>query len=271
MASPFPGMDPYLEDPEIWSGVHAMFLGEIINLLYRRLRPKYAIRYEERVYVAEEDDPVHQPRIPDVKVFTDAHRPQRVGSPAAEQGGTAIDEPIRVMPFDDPEVHEKYLHVLDLKSHDVVTVIELLSPSNKTKGSAGRKNFMEKRREVFASAAHWIEIDLLRAGARTIVLPGVPASDYQVFLSRAGDPRRGYAWPMSLRDRLPTIAVPLQAGDPDVPLNLQAVLTTTIDKGSYETDFDYGSPPPFPIRQDDAAWAADVAARYVPDDDVDDQ
>lgn len=267
MASPFPGMDPYLEDPEIWSGVHAMFLGEIINQLYQRLRPKYAIRYEERVYVAEEDDPMHQPRVPDVKVFTDAHRPQRVGPrAAASPGGVAIDEPIRVMPLDDPEVREKYLHVLDRKSHDVVTVIELLSPSNKTKGSAGRKSFMEKRREVFSSGAHWIEIDLLRAGARTIVLPGVPVSDYQVFLSRFGDERRGYAWPFSLRDRLPVTAVPLKDGDPDVPLNLQAVLAATIDKGSYETDFDYGSPPPFPVKAEDAAWAAEVAAKYVPDD-----
>lgn len=269
MASPFPGMDPYLEDAEIWTGVHAMFLGEIVTQLYRRLRPKYVIRYEERVYVADEDDPIRQSRYPDVKVFTDARRPQRVGSEAgagAAQDRAVIDEPIPVMLIEEPEVHEKYLHVLDVKSHDVVTIIELLSPSNKTKGSAGRKSFMDKRREVFASAAHWIEIDLLRAGARTIVLPGVPASDYQVYLSRAEDPRRDYAWPAWLRHRLPTIAVPLRDGDADAPLDLQAVLTETIDKGSYETDFDYGSPPPVPLKQEDAAWAAEVAATYTPDD-----
>lgn len=269
MASPFPGMDPYLEDPEIWSGVDALFLGEIITQLYRRLRPKYVIRYEERVYLADEDDPVRQTRYPDVKVFTEAQRPQRVGSqsPAATMaGGTAIDEPIPVTLIDEPEVHEKYLHVLDVKSHDVVTVIELLSPANKTKGSGGRKSFMDKRREVFASDAHWIEIDLLRAGVRTIVLPGIPASDYLIYLSRAGDPRRDYAWPAWLRHRLPTIAVPLRDDDADAPLNLQAVLAETIDKGSYDTDFDYTSPPPVPLKPEDAAWAAGVASKCAHND-----
>lgn len=267
MASPFPGMDPYLEDPEIWSGVHAMFLGGIVTQLYRRLRPKYVIRYEERVYVADEDDPIRQSRYPDVKVFTDAQRPQRVGPQAgAAQGRTVIDEPIPVTLIEEPEVREKHLQVLDVKSHDVVTVIELLSPSNKTRGSAGRKSFMDKRREVFASAAHWIEIDLLRPGARTIVLPGIPPSDYQVYLSRAGNPRRDYAWPVWLRHRLPTIAVPLRADDSDAPLDLQAVLAETIDKGSYDTDFVYGAPPPVPLKLEDAAWAAEVASNHALDD-----
>lgn len=69
MPSPFPGMDPYLEDPAIWSGVRALFLDEIVEQLYTPLRPRYAIRYEQRVDVTSEDDPGYRQIVPEVRVI----------------------------------------------------------------------------------------------------------------------------------------------------------------------------------------------------------
>ena len=68
MASPFPGMDPYLEDPEIWSGVHASMLAAISEQLALMLRPRYVVRFEERVYVTGEEDPGYRAIVPIIAV-----------------------------------------------------------------------------------------------------------------------------------------------------------------------------------------------------------
>jgi hypothetical protein len=243
-------MDPYLEDPAIWSGVHAAILGAIFERLGPAVRPKYAVRYEERVYVTSEDDPGYRAIVPDLRVI------ERSGSAPGPQAGShlTIEEPVPVMQLEQEEVHERSLHIIDVRDHRVVSVIELLSPSNKVLHSAGRASFVQKRREVLASDAHWMEIDLLRAGART-ALSGVSPSHYQVYLSRAGDPRRGFAWPISIRQRMPIIGIPLLGDDPDVPLDLQAVLATVIERGSYDLDFDYLRPPVPPLPEEDARWS----------------
>src|SRR5687768_5063842 len=63
MPSPFPGMDPCLEDPGLWRDVHHGLISEIQADLNRQLRPKYHVRVEDRVYVSDEDDEVHEPRL----------------------------------------------------------------------------------------------------------------------------------------------------------------------------------------------------------------
>jgi hypothetical protein len=136
----------------------------------------------------------------------------------------------------------------------------LLSPTNKVPGSFGRESFLQKRKEVMASGAHWIEIDLLRGGERTANPPGIPDTDYQVYLSRAGKPRRREIWPISIRDRLPVIAVPLRTPDADVPLDLQAALTRVIERGSYDLDHDYSADPVPPIDPATKAWARELIA-----------
>lgn len=144
----------------------------------------------------------------------------------------AIAEPIKVVQLLDEEIHEKALYITDVRDRSIVTVIELLSPTNKVTGAVGRESFLRKRREVFATNAHWVEIDLLRDGVRTAHLPGIPQTEYQVYLSRGPAPRQGYVWPISIRHRLPVMGVPLRGPDPDMPLDLQAALNATIERGS---------------------------------------
>ena len=150
-------------------------------------------------------------------------------------------------------IHDRYIEVRDAHSREVVATIEVLSPFNKQPGAQGYKAFQEKRIDVMASSVHWIEIDLLRAGMRP---PEVAyRSDYYALLSR-GDRRQPYeGWFFDLRDRMPTIAVPLRPPYADIPLDLQAVFGEVYIRGRYAYDVDYMLPaPPPPLHPDDEQW-----------------
>jgi hypothetical protein len=245
-------MDPYLEDPAIWSGVHASLLGAIQEQLGPALRPKYVVRYEERVYVTGEDDPGFGVLIPDMRII------ERDRSARNQSSSTsAVATPITVE-LVDPEIHEGSLIVRDVRDRSIVTVIELLSPTNKTLNSVGRASFLKKRSEILATDAHWIEMDLLREGARTANLPRIHDCEYQVYLSRATDRRRAQIWPISLRDRLPAISIPLRTTDPDATLDLQTALNAAIERGSYDLDTDYSKDPVPPLTAEQSAWVKQV-------------
>lgn len=73
MPSPFPGMDPNLEAPELFPDLHHGLISEIQAALNGRLRPAYHSMVEERVYISDENDPGREAIIPDVAVI----RPSR--------------------------------------------------------------------------------------------------------------------------------------------------------------------------------------------------
>src|SRR5204863_5123260 len=119
--------------------------------------------------------------------------------------------------------------------------------------------FDRKRRETMTTPVHWIEIDLLRAGARFPPAAGV--SDYCVVLKRgdqALDPEATefFVWYVSLRDPLPTIAVPLAPAWAAVTLDLSVAFELVYAR-YYEGRLDYaGPPPPPPLTSPDAQWLA---------------
>jgi hypothetical protein len=252
-------MDPYLEDPAIWSGVHAALLAAIFERLGPAVRPKYAVRYEERVYVTSEEDPGYRVIVPGLRVI---ERRPSLALPAGTNA-IAITEPVRVELADD-EIHERSLIVIDIRDRAIVTVIELLSPTNKVLNSFGRESFLKKRREVLAGGANWLEIDLLRDGVRTAFLPRVPQTEYQAYLSRAGKRREASVWPIRLPERLPVLAIPLQGDDPDVPLDLQAALNVVVERGSYDLETDYQTDPIPPLTPEQAEWARQICSEPLP-------
>jgi Protein of unknown function (DUF4058) len=67
MPSPFLGMNPYLEHPELWAGVHHLLISEIAKLLTPQLRPKYRVAVEVRMYETTDDSSLLV-GIPDVRV-----------------------------------------------------------------------------------------------------------------------------------------------------------------------------------------------------------
>ena len=161
----------------------------------------------------------------------------------------------KLEPAVDIERHS-YLEIRDRQRRQLVTVIELLSPSNKSSGP-DRDQYLGKRERILASRTHLVELDLLRGGPR-LPLEDLPACDYYAMVSRCNERPRVGLWPIGLRDRLPTIPIPLLPPDPDARLDLQAVLNHVYDAAGYE-DYVYANPPEPALGEADAAWARQFA------------
>jgi hypothetical protein len=253
MSMIFPGMDPYLENPRIWPGVHNRLIVYIADHLQPRLQPRYVAAIEERVYLEGPNREV----IPDVWLRRDRDEPREAGEVAV----LVEDEAPVLLEIPPLEVHESYVTILDLESdQQVVTVIEVVSPTNKFAGE-GRKSYLDKQREVRATEAHLVEIDLLRAGTHVLAVPewairGRGPYDYLACVNRnVGVRGRFEAYPMSLRRRLKGIAIPLAGDDPDVRLDLQAVLDQTYEAGRYRGRIKYDKPCVPPLSADDQGRA----------------
>ena len=113
------------------------------------------------------------------------------------------------------------------KEVQIVTSIEILSPSNKRAGNPGRDKYLEKQVKTLASDTHLVEIDLLRGGSHTLAVPRdlvkaqAGAFDYLVSIHRFDRPKEFIVYPIAITQRLPKIGIPLLPGDPDVTLDLQ--------------------------------------------------
>jgi hypothetical protein len=249
-------MDPYLEEPALWSGAHLTLIACARAALNAVLPSHYVADTGERLYVVSPGRSIY----PDAVVIE--HSTSR---PATERSAitalaTEATAPWRITA--EPEQRrEPFIEIRAVREgYRVVTVIEFLSPSNKDAGSPGRELYLEKQRQVLASKSHLLEIDLLRQGEHTIAPPRDRLLergrwDYLISLHRAGEGWTFWVWPIALRERLPTVLVPLAAGDPDIELDVQAVLDRTYDDGAYPRLIDYRTEPTPPLTEDDERWA----------------
>jgi hypothetical protein len=236
MPSPFPGMDPFIEMSE-WTEFHVQMIVEFQRLLSPQVRPKYVARTERRVYLEHlvESQTTFQP---DVQIFkSDPPRSQSMSS--AGSVVVEIEPKIYAVPLPREE-RETYLEIRTADSNQVVTVIELLSPTNKRRGSDGFRAYYDKREELLQAGVNLVEIDLLRLGVRPITVEPLAAeTDYCALVHRAN--RRGqaevYEW--TIRNSLPGVRVPLANGDPDVLLPLQRAFVTVYDFNAYELTLRY--------------------------------
>ena len=251
MPSPFPGMDPYLEHPALWPDVHHEFISVIREQLNQRIRPGYVARVEERTYLPEADDPGLTLYIPDVKIRDTGEYGTRT------DGSVAIADPVVLVTLLDEEIREARVEIIDANTRNIVTVIEVISPSNKIPGSAGRKSFVEKRLEIMRSSIHWVEIDLLRGTTSldAFVQNRLEPHDYYVHVSPVELRPKGRIWPIQLEQQLPIIGIPLRTPDADVPLDLQSVLTTAYERAAYDATIDYTREPVPSLSKPKAKWA----------------
>ncbi|MGQ9893014.1 MAG: DUF4058 family protein [Roseiflexus sp.] len=255
MHSPFPGMDPFLEAPDIWPDVHTELISSMRSALTGILSPHFIVTIEQRLIVSAEEDPSFGAIIPDLSVVT----PARAGVTAPLDAGYTA--PTLIEPLPEPDVRERFIEIRDARSRRVVTIIELLSPANKTPGTPSAIAFERKRAVVFEARTNWIEIDLLRAGMRFEAAAGT--SDYRVLLKRATD-YRYEVWFIDLRDRLPTILVPTTREFGTVTLDLQQVFETAYARARYGDWVDYTRPVPLPpLPPADAAWVRDQVQRWL--------
>lgn len=65
-------------------------------------------------------------------------------------------------------------------------------------------------------------------------------------------------WPISVRQALPIIRIPLRGKEPEAPLNLGAAFRADYDRAKYEKSVDYRKPPQPPLEGDDAKWAREL-------------
>lgn len=269
MAMIFPGMDPYLENPLLWPGFHNRLVVYIADSLQPLLSPRYIAAVEDRVFLEETPRAI----IPDVWVRERSEfTPQGGNAGVAVLEATAIatdesqpeaDEELLIS-LSDPDEHESYIEILDRQSEQrVVTIIEVLSPTNKKPGR-GREAYKAKQREVLASTAHLVEIDLLRDGEHTVAVPQWAVEEYRTYdylisVNRAQDLRGDFAtYPRRLRERLPRIRIPLAIGDRDVTLDVQAAVAQTYDAGSYRDRLRYDAKCVPLLSREDQAWANEL-------------
>lgn len=256
MASPFPGMDPYLEHPEVWPGVHLLLIAALSEALAPQLRPKYSVSIEVRMYETTGEQSLLV-GIPDVVVQKSARSNEQssgnVALAEAQPSSMALPIPVRVpMPV---SVRQGFLEVREVATKEVVTALELLSPVNKRMGS-GRQTYETKRQRVLNSSTHLIELDLLRAYEPMLMYgDGQLTSDYKILVSRSNLRPQAelYAW--NLRDTIPSFKLPLRDGDLEPTVNLQQLLTAIYERSGYDLKLDYQQAPVPPLANQDADWA----------------
>lgn len=239
--SPYPGMDPYIERDE-WEDFHTRLMTTIGDRISPAIRPGYIARVERRVYI---DDPDISPdpsfRQADVAVVESES--WGVNEPTAAVATAPAVSCTVPLPT---ERRESFLTVRHTRDRSrIVTIIEVLSPSNKRAGSEGIRQYLRKRRDVLQSDAHLVEIDLLLGGTRPPI-DDRPPGDYFVMTGRRGRRPQVDVVAWSLMDRLPTIAVPLTAPDPDVPLDLQAAFASVYENAGYDLSIKYDGAYPEP-------------------------
>ena len=253
MPTPFPGMDPYLERAGVWEEVHTRLIVALADALGLQVRPKYRVGVEQRTYLAVmTPDEYKLVGKPDVLVVAPRRQTLSVQATATAAG---IAPRVAQLPMPE-EITERYLAVRDTVTGEVITVIELLSPTNKLTRD-GRRQYARKRLRVLGRATHLIEIDLLRAGEPFPfqVQDGEAQSDYRIIASRAPDRPQAAVYLFTIRDPIPDIPVPLQPGDVEPSLALNRLVHDVYDRAGYDLTLDYQQAPPPPrMSEQDLQW-----------------
>lgn len=260
MASPFPGMDPYLEG-YLWPDVHNALSAKIRQILTPLIRPRYTARLN--IYVVEDTAPEGDIGIlyPDVEImrnqgFREVGVPIEPGLETASETVTpaALTIPV-VLPVD---VQITTIEIRDTAQNQLITSIEVLSPVNKRE--PGLQQYRLKRQRLYQAGVHLVELDLLRRGTRPIAYPTLPEVPYLITLTRAHTGRTD-VWPMQLRDAWPIIPIPLRQPDDDVVLNLRTAFSEIYDEAAYDLSINYQQPPPAPaLSDDDKTWVRALLA-----------
>lgn len=255
MPSPFPGMNPWLEQDALWHDFHQRLLTAMSDAIAEQVSPRYYVALEEHVYIHEPPEP--RARFlgrPDLAIVG-------TGEAGFATSTAVLEAPVyTVLPEPMDVVRESFIEIRDSEEEFLVTVLELLSPSNKQAGY-DRDAYVAKRRNYLLSDVNFIEIDLLRGGPRMPIEELSPC-DYYVLVKRASERTRAGVWPIRLRDCLPSIPIPLRAPDPDARLDLQAVLHSVYDRAGYRHRIYRGTPKP-KLVADDAQWADAILKEHL--------
>jgi hypothetical protein len=213
-------MDPYLEDELIWPVFHH----QLVMCLYQILLPGFIDRYRARVgqrhYVTEQ------------ALFTSVVR---------------------------EEHHEDYIEIRLRNDGRLVTLLDVVSPCNKTT-RAGREAYHAKRLEGRSTNANLVELDLVLQGQPMLDYSrdGLPDWDYAITVTRSTQPERYEIYTTTLQKRLPRFKLPLAADDRETVLDLHTAFTRCYDQGGFAAKIDYTKEPPAGVKDEDRRWLRDI-------------
>lgn len=255
MPSPFPGVDPFLESQGLWPDFHVAFATYLRDTIAMQLPDPYVARIDERMNLVElEAEEVKQFR-PDVAI-------SRQGPACAHSEGTGATmtlEPVIVTLKVLDEYREVFIEILHGPDRKLVTVIEVLSPSNKIGG--GYRDFLARHNAWMRRDVNLVDLDFLSAGRRLPIKGRFPLGDHYAYISRGErmPECQLYAW--TVRDPLPSIPIPLLAPDPDVVIELGPIFANVYERARNERSINYREPLALPFDADTRAWAEELAQR----------
>jgi hypothetical protein len=256
MPSPFPGVDPFIEISGRWVGFHNMLIANCTALLNARLPDHYAAIPDERVELVDlSDGPSRRQRRPDIAVARELGATKDFRGSASAVATELAPTTVRLPDYD--EIPEAYIEIVSVPDQELVTSIEILSPTNKSRADGG--DYLAKRAAVLCRGVNLVEIDLLLGGDRLPAMDPLPPGDFYAFVSRRERRPESdvYAW--SIRRPIPNIPIPLKAPDPDVVLDLATAFATTYDQGRYDRTLRYELPMLETRSAADREWAAETA------------
>lgn len=264
MPSPFPGMDPFLEDPSHWSDFHFTFINYWREAIAEQLPEEFEANVGERVYLVEMDPDARKLIYPDVGVSDVGPAGAQLAEHVAPTATAAVAtlEPVTIPLETVQGPREAYIEVLHRPDRELVGVLELLSPANKHE--PGRTEYLSKRNAIIRQSVHLVELDLLLGGRRLPLRQPLPPADYYYLLARR-DRRpdcQVFAWQMA--HLLPCVPVPLLPPHADLVIDLGQVFATAYDRAKYGRRLAYGKPCPAPLRQDQQHWVHEIISAPRP-------
>jgi hypothetical protein len=247
------------EQHRLWPDFHDDLVAEIKRFLASAVPARYVVRTGERSYVvlAEAAGKDEHPFVPDLGVTSTRRRPRNSVSeaPAPPAETTAQSGPVEMLAFLEERYRENFIEIYEAQSAQrLVTTIEVLSPTNKRRGTEGWDLYLRKRQALLRGAGNLVEIDLLRGGQRMPMVTPWPASPYYILACRKRRAPHCTVWPASFQERLPVVLVPLDDPDPDIALDLQPMVEAIYGRSRYDTSIDYTKPLTPPLSPAQAAW-----------------
>ena len=216
MPSPFPGMDPYLEDDKLWASFHNQLAHSLYQMLLPGLMDRYRARISQRQYVTEQ------------ALFTSVVREEHT---------------------------EQFIEIRQRTDGRMVTLVDIVSPANKT-SDVGRRVFLEKRRDARANRSNIVQVELVLPGQPLLdyAHEGVVDWDYGVTVTRCNKPDHFEIYTATLQKRLPRFRLPLASDDRDTVVDLQAAFIRSFDQGDFASQIDYGKDPSLRLTDEQRTW-----------------
>ncbi len=160
---------------------------------------------------------------------------------------------------------ESFIEIyVEKPERDLVTCLELLSPSNKRGSGEGWDLYQLKRQALLLGQANFVEIDLLRGGCRMPMHDPWPACPYTILVSRRLRAPYCRVWKAWMQKPLPTIKVPLASDDQAVDLALQPLVDEVYRRFRYDQQIDYTKPCKPPLSEAEMTWLQQQLASRTP-------